>query len=195
MMKDLERLLDQARDEVRGRDRRRCKGRHQGRQARPKQVEGAAGKRVAASATPPSRRSLRPTACAAGRAPGSMPITAYDKLTAAQVKTRLGDLSPAELRKVRDHEKRNKAARASSRRREAAAAERQGAQAAAESAASASNRKLLPERLGEQLVGVEPLAVAPEPEELPASGSRNHASPKRSRRCARQRVSSAQARR
>jgi hypothetical protein len=35
------------------------------------------------------------------------PITAYDQLTAAQVKSRLSDLTPAELRKVRDYEKRN----------------------------------------------------------------------------------------
>jgi polyhydroxyalkanoate synthesis regulator phasin len=37
----------------------------------------------------------------------SFPITDYDNLTAAQVTTRLGDLSSPELRKVRDHEKRN----------------------------------------------------------------------------------------
>jgi hypothetical protein len=35
------------------------------------------------------------------------PITAYDQLTAAQIKSRLSDLTPAELRKVRDYEKRN----------------------------------------------------------------------------------------
>jgi polyhydroxyalkanoate synthesis regulator phasin len=43
---------------------------------------------------------------AAGLGP-SFPITDYENLTAAQVTTRLDDLSPAELRKVRDHEKRN----------------------------------------------------------------------------------------
>lgn len=32
------------------------------------------------------------------------PITAYDELTAAQIKQRLSDLTPAELRKVRDYE-------------------------------------------------------------------------------------------
>ena len=37
----------------------------------------------------------------------SFPILGYDDLTAAQVNERLGDLSPAELRKVRDYEKRN----------------------------------------------------------------------------------------
>jgi len=37
----------------------------------------------------------------------SFPILGYDDLTAAQVTERLGHLSPAELRKVRDYEKRN----------------------------------------------------------------------------------------
>ena len=43
---------------------------------------------------------------AAGVGP-SFPILGYDDLTAAQVTERLGELSPAELRKVRDYEKRN----------------------------------------------------------------------------------------
>jgi hypothetical protein len=37
----------------------------------------------------------------------SLPILGYDDLTAAQVQTRLDTLTPAELRKVRDYEKRN----------------------------------------------------------------------------------------
>ena len=37
----------------------------------------------------------------------AFPILGYDDLTAAQVNERLGDLGPAELRKVRDYEKRN----------------------------------------------------------------------------------------
>jgi polyhydroxyalkanoate synthesis regulator phasin len=36
----------------------------------------------------------------------SFPITGYDDLTAAQIQARLGSLTPAELRKVRDHERR-----------------------------------------------------------------------------------------
>jgi hypothetical protein len=36
------------------------------------------------------------------------PITAYEQLTANQVKARLRDLSPAELRQVRTREKRGK---------------------------------------------------------------------------------------
>ena len=37
----------------------------------------------------------------------SFPILGYDDLTAAQIQTRLDTLSPAELRKVRDYERRN----------------------------------------------------------------------------------------
>jgi polyhydroxyalkanoate synthesis regulator phasin len=37
----------------------------------------------------------------------AFPILSYDDLTAAQVADRLGDLSPAELRKVRDYERRH----------------------------------------------------------------------------------------
>jgi len=36
----------------------------------------------------------------------TFPIVGYDDLTAAKVADRLGDLTPAELRKVRDHERR-----------------------------------------------------------------------------------------
>jgi polyhydroxyalkanoate synthesis regulator phasin len=43
---------------------------------------------------------------AAGLGP-TFPILGYDDLTAAQVSERLSDLSSAELRKVRDHERRN----------------------------------------------------------------------------------------
>lgn len=37
----------------------------------------------------------------------AFPVIGYDDLTSAQVKERLDDLGPAELRKVRDHERRN----------------------------------------------------------------------------------------
>jgi polyhydroxyalkanoate synthesis regulator phasin len=43
---------------------------------------------------------------AAGLGP-AFPISGYDELTAAQVTERLDGLSPAELRLVRDHERRN----------------------------------------------------------------------------------------
>jgi len=38
---------------------------------------------------------------------GTFPILNYDDLSAGQVNERLGDLTAAQLRKVRDHEKRN----------------------------------------------------------------------------------------
>ena len=38
---------------------------------------------------------------------GSFPILSYDDLDVRQITARLGELSPAELRKVRDYEKRN----------------------------------------------------------------------------------------
>jgi hypothetical protein len=41
----------------------------------------------------------------------SFPIAGYDDLTAAEVNKRLGDLTPAQLRKVRDHERRHAARR------------------------------------------------------------------------------------
>ena len=37
----------------------------------------------------------------------NVPVVGYDDLTAAQVTARLDDLSPPELRKVRDYERRN----------------------------------------------------------------------------------------
>jgi polyhydroxyalkanoate synthesis regulator phasin len=54
----------------------------------------------------PADRVLREMRRATGLGP-AFPISGYDDLTAAQVSERLGELSPAELRKVRDHEKRN----------------------------------------------------------------------------------------
>ena len=44
----------------------------------------------------------------AARVPG-FPITAYHQLTARQIDRRLQKLSPAELRRIRDYERRNKA--------------------------------------------------------------------------------------
>jgi hypothetical protein len=37
----------------------------------------------------------------------NFPISLYDELSVGQIRSRLGDLTPAELRKVRDHERRN----------------------------------------------------------------------------------------
>ena len=58
---------------------------------------------------PPTAHSPRPTSCggAAGVA-ADPPIAAYDQLTASQIRSRLGHLNKAELRKVRTLEKRGK---------------------------------------------------------------------------------------
>jgi len=73
------------------------------------------GRQQLGSATIRARRSesldlLLRSADKAGRTVGtgqSLPILGYDDLTAAQVQGRLDGLSPAELRKVRDYERRH----------------------------------------------------------------------------------------
>ena len=100
LVKELERLLDQARRELGSRTAPDAPPRHQGR--RPSRAGGAR--------TPRTRPWPRPIACAAGRgSPPAGPITAYDQLTASQIKSRLDDLSAAELRELRTREKRGKA--------------------------------------------------------------------------------------
>jgi polyhydroxyalkanoate synthesis regulator phasin len=94
LLQHLERVSQQARKEVRGRSgpaRRQATqaARRAGRAARD------AADRPLAEADRLRRRS---------GLPARFPITAYDQLTAAQVKSRLGDLTPAELRKVRTYE-------------------------------------------------------------------------------------------
>jgi polyhydroxyalkanoate synthesis regulator phasin len=98
LMKELERLLDQARTEVESRVapvRRRAeqaarRGARRGREA----VEPAL-----AEADKLRRRA----------GVGSAPISGYDRLSATQVRSRLKDLKPAELRKVRAQEEAGKA--------------------------------------------------------------------------------------
>jgi polyhydroxyalkanoate synthesis regulator phasin len=78
---------------------------HTGRLARSRVRSVAAAARHA----PGTDRALR-AVDRARRAAGlgsPFPISGYDELTAAQVKERLAELSPAELRKVRDQERRN----------------------------------------------------------------------------------------
>lgn len=88
-------------------------------------VEGLVG-RSASQTRRMARARVKDVGSAARRAPGSdralrtvdrvrraaglghpFPILGYEDLTTAQVKERLGELNPAELRKVRDHERRN----------------------------------------------------------------------------------------
>jgi polyhydroxyalkanoate synthesis regulator phasin len=99
LLRDLERLLDQARKEVGTRTgpARRQATRTAGRAARA--ARDVADPALAEADKLRRRAGVRSTS----------PITAYDQLTAAQVKTRLRDLAPAELRKVRTQEQRGKA--------------------------------------------------------------------------------------
>jgi polyhydroxyalkanoate synthesis regulator phasin len=99
LVKELERLLDQARRELNSRTRptRRRATKAAGRAAR---VARDAADAPLAQADRLRRR--------AGVTAGG-PITAYDQLTAAQVKSRLDDLTAAELRDLRNREKRGKA--------------------------------------------------------------------------------------
>ncbi len=89
---ELERLVERSASQTRRQARARVKG------------VGAAARRA-----PGTDRALR-TVDRVRRAAGlghAFPIIGYEDLTTAQVKQRLADLVPAELRKVRDHERRN----------------------------------------------------------------------------------------
>ena len=90
VLRDLEQLLGRGRSEAAGRAR--------------KQV-GEATSRARSVADPVLARADRARR-AAGVGP-AFPITGYDDLTVSQVQKRLGTLKPAELRKVRDYEKRH----------------------------------------------------------------------------------------
>lgn len=94
LLSQLERLLTQARDAP-GRARKEAGGHAQ--KARKRAVK-AADKPLAGA-----DRVRR-----AARVPG-FPITAYDQLTVRQIERRLQELSPAQLRKVRDYERSDKA--------------------------------------------------------------------------------------
>jgi hypothetical protein len=104
VLKDLEQLLGRGRDEVgeRTAGARAAAGGAAGR-AR-KEAAGARGRavRTASPALAQADRVRR----GVGVGP-SFPITGYDDLNANQIVTRLTDLTAAQLRKVRDHERRN----------------------------------------------------------------------------------------
>ena len=104
VLKDLEQLLGRGRDEIEGRTtgvRRRAGGAVGG--AR-KQASGARSRAVRAGS--PVLEQADRARRAVGVGP-NFPITAYDDLTADQVVSRTSGLTPAELRKVRDYERRN----------------------------------------------------------------------------------------
>jgi polyhydroxyalkanoate synthesis regulator phasin len=103
VMKDLEELL--------GRSRTRLEARTG--TVRDRSIEAARGARKsvgqAAGAARKAADPLLVQADRARRAAGvgpSFPISGYDDLTAAQIQVRLVTLTPAELRKVRDYERR-----------------------------------------------------------------------------------------
>jgi polyhydroxyalkanoate synthesis regulator phasin len=85
VLKDLENLLGKGRSEVETR------------------TSGARGRAVRRAS--PALAQVDRVRRTAGVGP-NFPITGYDDFTAAQIQSRLGGLTPAELRKVRDHERR-----------------------------------------------------------------------------------------
>jgi hypothetical protein len=98
LMRDLEKLLEQARKEV---ESRTSPARRQARTAAGR--VGRAARDAADRPLAEADRLRRRT-----KAPGP-PITGYDQLTASQIKSRLKDLTKADLRKVRTQENRGKA--------------------------------------------------------------------------------------
>jgi polyhydroxyalkanoate synthesis regulator phasin len=103
VMKDLEQLL--------GRGRSRFEERTG--TVRDRSVEAARGaRRSVGKAADRARTAADPLLAQADRARRvagvgpAFPITGYDDLTAAQIQSRLDGLTPAELRKVRDYERR-----------------------------------------------------------------------------------------
>jgi polyhydroxyalkanoate synthesis regulator phasin len=103
VMKDLEQLLGRGRTEFEQRTGT----------VRDRSVEAARGaRRSVGRATDAARGVTDPLLVQADRARRvagvgpSFPITNYDDLTAAQIQSRLDTLTPAELRKVRDYERR-----------------------------------------------------------------------------------------
>jgi polyhydroxyalkanoate synthesis regulator phasin len=109
LIRDLEKLLEQARKEVestatKARKELEARGSSTRRQAKRAGERAARAARDAADRPLAEADKLRRRAGAPGPA-----ITGYDQLTAGQVKSRLKDLSKAELRKVRTQENRGKA--------------------------------------------------------------------------------------
>jgi polyhydroxyalkanoate synthesis regulator phasin len=97
LVSDLEKLLEQARKDL---ESRTTKSRRQA--SRAAERVGRAARDVADRPLAEADRLRRRAGV------GGSPITAYEQLTAPQIKARLTDLSAAELRKVRTQEKRGK---------------------------------------------------------------------------------------
>jgi polyhydroxyalkanoate synthesis regulator phasin len=115
VLKDLENLLERGRDEARGRTSRARKAATGAAAKARREAKGAASKarKEAAGARSRAVRSASPALAkvdkarrGAGVGP-SFPILEYDELNATQIQRRLGELTPAQLRRVRDYEKRH----------------------------------------------------------------------------------------
>jgi hypothetical protein len=104
VLKDLEKLLDRGRGEVAGRTSGARKAASGAAGRARKEAAGARGRAVRTAS--PALAQVDRVRRGAGVGP-NFPIIGYDELNATQVQGRLRDLTPAELRKVRDHEKRN----------------------------------------------------------------------------------------
>jgi hypothetical protein len=104
VLRDLEGLLGRSREEVEGATRGVRK--RAGRAAKDvkKQASGARGRAVRAASPALDTADRARRAAGVGR---NFPITGYNELSATQIRSRLGHLTPAQLRKVRDHERRN----------------------------------------------------------------------------------------
>jgi hypothetical protein len=104
VLKDLEGLLGRGRDEIEGRTTgvRKAAGGAVG--GARKRASGARSRAVRAASPALAEADRARRAAGVG---ANFPITAYDDLTADQVVSRLSGLTPAELRKVRDYERRN----------------------------------------------------------------------------------------
>jgi polyhydroxyalkanoate synthesis regulator phasin len=93
VLKDLENLLAKGRRDL---GRRTTTARQQAKSARSRAVHAASPALAQADR-------VRRTA----KVGSNFPISLYEQLNVAEIKSRLSDLTPAELRKVRDHERRN----------------------------------------------------------------------------------------
>jgi hypothetical protein len=93
VLKDLENLVGKGRRDV----GKRASG--------VRKQAGSARGRATRAASPALAQADRVRRAA--KVGGNFPISVYEDLNVSQIKSRLGDLTPAELRKVRDHERRN----------------------------------------------------------------------------------------
>jgi polyhydroxyalkanoate synthesis regulator phasin len=108
VLKDLEQLIGKGRGELDDRTAKARRGSTDAARGARQQVQGAAraARSRAVKAGDPVLAQADRVRRAAGVGP-SFPITGFDDLTAAQISGRLTDLTPAELRKVRDYERRH----------------------------------------------------------------------------------------